>query len=723
MSDEHFSLSPTAPPPPTEADYEAIAAAVMETLRGRWFLAEFAKRNRNADTELILAAIDRVEALVRDQRPLSPAERVRIDLVEMAKAIAQTRSEIAAIKPDGDAKGTLSEATEELDSIVQTTERATSDILAAAEQVQEIAWTLRERGADGETCDALDRRATDIYSACSFQDLTGQRTRKVVDVLQFLEERIRAMIEIWGGAVPASEAPVGSAAPPHLGEDRTAAHLEQPEIDQIMPAPLPGKASRNARDVAGDSRGPDGTHAAAADENQAIGPNIAASAVPSHADSLAAAETAAVAEPVMEPAMAPAISVMGATALALDLAPIDVARQPEPAAEPVAQPEPPAGPEADARSEPPPEPVSEAQTQPTTTPDEPRADPAAVLKRILAIIRGPGEASAQAGAVEHASAALSAGGGQPNEAAAPQPMAPEVAGADAVSVDIVPPVVAAEAAADVCVMDVVAVQVAEPDGAPAEIAAVRAERPAADSAPHAGIEDDVADDILMPLLGPVTVDQAVDEMLMRVPVRLEVTRASVAAIASPESVEAKVAEQPAAVPEPEAARGDEAEQPFVIEVPAASVTAPPDPAPDSAAAPTAEPAEPAPAPVSSLASSEPMSATAEPPADPVAIEPAPAHEPPPEPVAAAPALVVAADPAPATAPEPEDEPSPEPVAAALAPVVVADPVPAPAPEPAPPPRPAAAPVAPPAVTAARAPRPEGIAAITALSDEKIALFS
>ena len=53
MSDEHFSLSPTAPPPPTEADYEAIAAAVMETLRGRWFLAEFAKRNRNADTELI----------------------------------------------------------------------------------------------------------------------------------------------------------------------------------------------------------------------------------------------------------------------------------------------------------------------------------------------------------------------------------------------------------------------------------------------------------------------------------------------------------------------------------------------------------------------------------------------------------------------------------------------------------------------------------------------
>src|SRR5262249_33671407 len=156
MSDEHSSPSPSAPPPPTDADYEAIAAAVIETVRGRWLLAEYAKCSRNADTELILKGLDRVETLLREPRAVSPAERVRIDLVEMAKAIAQTRNEIAAIRPDGDAKGTLSEATEELDSIVQTTERATSDILAAAEQVQEIAWTLRERGSDGVLCDALD---------------------------------------------------------------------------------------------------------------------------------------------------------------------------------------------------------------------------------------------------------------------------------------------------------------------------------------------------------------------------------------------------------------------------------------------------------------------------------------------------------------------------------------------------------------------------------------
>jgi chemotaxis regulatin CheY-phosphate phosphatase CheZ len=237
MSDERFALSPSATPPPTGADYDAIFAAVMETVRGRWFLTEYASRNRNADTELILAAIARATTSLAERRPAaSLGEQLRIDLVNMATAIAETRREIAAIKPDGDARGSLSEASEELDSIVQTTERATSDILAAAEQVQEIAWTLRERGADGEACDALDRRATDIYTACSFQDLTGQRTRKVVEVMHFLEGRIRAMIEIWGDGGPEPKA--ADAAPvPHIRDDPEVGHLDQPDIDRMMPEP------------------------------------------------------------------------------------------------------------------------------------------------------------------------------------------------------------------------------------------------------------------------------------------------------------------------------------------------------------------------------------------------------------------------------------------------------------------------------------------------------
>ena len=65
MSDEHLSLTSPAPPPPTEADYEAIAAAVMETVRGRWFLGEYARRNRHADTDMILKGLERIEKLCK----------------------------------------------------------------------------------------------------------------------------------------------------------------------------------------------------------------------------------------------------------------------------------------------------------------------------------------------------------------------------------------------------------------------------------------------------------------------------------------------------------------------------------------------------------------------------------------------------------------------------------------------------------------------------------
>jgi hypothetical protein len=43
-------------------EFAEIERAVMESARGRWFLAEHARRERAADAELILAAIRRLEA-------------------------------------------------------------------------------------------------------------------------------------------------------------------------------------------------------------------------------------------------------------------------------------------------------------------------------------------------------------------------------------------------------------------------------------------------------------------------------------------------------------------------------------------------------------------------------------------------------------------------------------------------------------------------------------
>jgi hypothetical protein len=55
------------PEPLADSDYDTILAAVMETARGRWFLREYAHRNRNADTGMLLTAISRIESLLQSR--------------------------------------------------------------------------------------------------------------------------------------------------------------------------------------------------------------------------------------------------------------------------------------------------------------------------------------------------------------------------------------------------------------------------------------------------------------------------------------------------------------------------------------------------------------------------------------------------------------------------------------------------------------------------------
>jgi chemotaxis regulatin CheY-phosphate phosphatase CheZ len=223
----------------TTDDYVAIEDAVMETPRGRWFLAEFARRNRAADTNLLLDAIARLEsAMPQGAAPAGDAAGMRTAITEMAEEIAAAKREIASIGRDAGEGGDIADATAELDAVVEATESATSEILAAAEAVQEMAWTLREQGVADIHCDALDIRATEIYMACSFQDITGQRSRKVVRLLQKLDERISTLASLWGSAAAdagAGTAPTADDADPPLdGPARDGDGVSQQDIDLIM---------------------------------------------------------------------------------------------------------------------------------------------------------------------------------------------------------------------------------------------------------------------------------------------------------------------------------------------------------------------------------------------------------------------------------------------------------------------------------------------------------
>lgn len=228
------------PAPLRDADYDVIEAAVMETEKGRWFLAEFARRHRAADTETVLAAIAGIERLVRGSGVGGDTDRIRLDVGEMKDAIDRTKSEIARLNNDGgDGTNRFERATNELDSIIVQTEAATSEILGAAEKLHEIAFTLREAGADDEVADAVEALVMTIYTACSFQDLTGQRTQKVVHVLRFLETRINAMVEIWGldAGTASSAADEGDRRPDaHLlnGPALAGEGIDQSDVDDLL---------------------------------------------------------------------------------------------------------------------------------------------------------------------------------------------------------------------------------------------------------------------------------------------------------------------------------------------------------------------------------------------------------------------------------------------------------------------------------------------------------
>ena len=212
----------------SEEEYLDIEEALASNARGRSFL-------RMRDQRARLVAMNEVRKLAREVRDAvkttaegSGGEKrdeahiriLREELREMAAYIHQTRREIAALRPTDAGSNRIMAATGELDAIVSATERATSEILNGVERIQELTLKLPKTSEVGPIAEEIQAHVTEVLTACSFQDITGQRTTKVVNTLRYLEQRVNSMIEIWGveGVTPA-------APPPELEDRRPDAHL------------------------------------------------------------------------------------------------------------------------------------------------------------------------------------------------------------------------------------------------------------------------------------------------------------------------------------------------------------------------------------------------------------------------------------------------------------------------------------------------------------------
>ncbi len=208
-----------------EDEFEQIEDAVQQTPRGRAFLRNYAARNRTVAVDELKATISSIKDVADDGNADSAhLDILRRELQEMGSAILHCRQEIASIKPQDGGDNRIMAATEELDAIVTSTERATTDILSAAEVIQDTADKLAEAGASSDLCDQIQNQTINIMTACSFQDITGQRTTKVVNALRYLEQRVNSMIEIWDPS--AKKEQDGPTPPPaDLEDKRPDAHL------------------------------------------------------------------------------------------------------------------------------------------------------------------------------------------------------------------------------------------------------------------------------------------------------------------------------------------------------------------------------------------------------------------------------------------------------------------------------------------------------------------
>ncbi|WP_161534304.1 hypothetical protein [Bradyrhizobium sp. LCT2] len=195
MANEAFALSPMSAraAEPNEQDYDAIREAFMETARGRWFLGEYAKRNRNADTSMVLDAVAKIEETLAAQRQPVVEDRLPEALVEIRRAIREAETiAIAAFDP-------------------AAIEASLAPIPRGVRIIKEISWRWREIGADGRICDLIDSQLASIEAACGQVSTLDPRT-ELKAAFDLLRDRVE-QLDADGDATPQATAVRSSAAP------------------------------------------------------------------------------------------------------------------------------------------------------------------------------------------------------------------------------------------------------------------------------------------------------------------------------------------------------------------------------------------------------------------------------------------------------------------------------------------------------------------------------
>jgi chemotaxis protein CheZ len=200
-----------------------------------------------AETETNLpSTVAEAQAMLETYRAqIEQCEKLKIELDLIHDAIDRTKREIAVLHGTSFSGEEMARVNGELGAVVGGTEEATQHILEAAESIDQAASALGKVNSpeqQAQLAEEIQERVVSIFEACNFQDLTGQRIKKVMSTMKFIENHITIMMDIWGGvdAIKSHVPPVVDTRNedekllngPKLAED--AGHASQDDIDALF---------------------------------------------------------------------------------------------------------------------------------------------------------------------------------------------------------------------------------------------------------------------------------------------------------------------------------------------------------------------------------------------------------------------------------------------------------------------------------------------------------
>jgi hypothetical protein len=158
-----------------DSEYRTIEATLLETVRGRWFLAEHGRRARRLDSALLEDAIRRLQGSLRE--PPALLGQLRAELESVKAQLAETRTALMA-RPSVD------------ESILPT-----HAILKAAEDIHDIAWSLQANPFDPKGCEEIARNAGKLYAMSQSQAAQSHRAVAAASALENSATKLEGILE------------------------------------------------------------------------------------------------------------------------------------------------------------------------------------------------------------------------------------------------------------------------------------------------------------------------------------------------------------------------------------------------------------------------------------------------------------------------------------------------------------------------------------------------